>query len=291
MKTLPDFDQLWDYDNPAETEKKFRQLLPAAQSSGIPSYYAELLTQIARTQSLQRQFEAAHQTLDDAERLIESEMRTTRIRYLLERGRTYNSSGHPDQARPLFQEAWELGIEVKEDFYAIDAAHMIAIVEKGDESIAWNHKALELAEISRDPRAKNWRGSLYNNLGWTHHDRGEYEKALNLFQKAIIFRREQADPKLIRIARWCVARCLRSMNEVEQAYEIQKALLAEAEESGEDDGYTHEELAECLLLMGKPDQAQPHFAEAYYVLSKDPWLADHEPERIARLKSLGKVAD
>jgi len=291
MKTLPDFDQLWDYDNPAETEKKFRQLLPAAKSSGIPSYHAELLTQIARTQSLQRQFEAAHQTLDEAEHLIEPGMRTSRIRYLLERGRTYNSSGKPDQARPLFQEAWKLGIETKEDFYAVDAAHMVAIVEKGDESLKWNHKALELAEISRDPRARDWRGSLYNNLGWTHHDLGEYEKALNLFQKAVIFRKEQGKPMLIRIARWCVARCLRSMKEIEQAYEIQKDLLAEAQDVGDDDGYIYEELAECLLLMGKPDQAQLHFAEAYHILSKDPWLAEQEPDRITRLKYLGKVAD
>ena len=28
-------------------------------------------------------------------------------------------------------------------------------------------------------------GSLYNNLGWTHHEAGRYERALDMFQKAL----------------------------------------------------------------------------------------------------------
>ena len=59
-----DFDSLWNYDDPAATEQQFRELLPAAESSGDKSYHLQLLTQIARAQGLQRQFEAAHQTLD-----------------------------------------------------------------------------------------------------------------------------------------------------------------------------------------------------------------------------------
>src|SRR6266498_5625258 len=42
---LPDFDSLWDYNHPDETEQKFRELLPVAEVSGDDSYYAELLTQ------------------------------------------------------------------------------------------------------------------------------------------------------------------------------------------------------------------------------------------------------
>ena len=34
-----------------------------------------------------------------------------RLRYLLERGRVLNSSGKPDEARPLFLQAWELGTQ------------------------------------------------------------------------------------------------------------------------------------------------------------------------------------
>src|SRR5205809_4269353 len=49
LPAMADFDKLWDYQDPAGTEKKFRELLPAAEAAGDASYVAELLTQIART--------------------------------------------------------------------------------------------------------------------------------------------------------------------------------------------------------------------------------------------------
>ena len=60
----PDFDSLWNYNKPAETEAKFRQLLPMAEESGDPAYLAELKTQIARTLGLQQKFDQAHTLLD-----------------------------------------------------------------------------------------------------------------------------------------------------------------------------------------------------------------------------------
>jgi hypothetical protein len=53
---------------------------------------------------------------------------------------------------------------------------MVAIVASGDEALAWNQRALELAQASPDPDARRWRASLFNNLGWTYHDRGEYAR-------------------------------------------------------------------------------------------------------------------
>lgn len=133
---LPEFDKLWDYNDPAATEKAFRDILPAARESGDRGYLAQLLTQIARTQGLGRQFEAAHATLDEADRLITDDMSVPRIRALLERGRVHNSSKQVDKARPLFSQAWELSREKGEDFYAVDAAHMLGITETRDDSLA-----------------------------------------------------------------------------------------------------------------------------------------------------------
>ncbi|HZF20994.1 MAG TPA: hypothetical protein VEZ43_00835, partial [Dongiaceae bacterium] len=48
---LPEFDSLWDYDRPGPTEKRFRELLPAALDSLDISYLSELLTQIARAEA------------------------------------------------------------------------------------------------------------------------------------------------------------------------------------------------------------------------------------------------
>lgn len=68
-----DFDTLWDYGHPDQTEAVFRQLLPQAERDHGRSYYLQLLTQIARTQGLQRQFVEAHKTLDSVKDALSTE--------------------------------------------------------------------------------------------------------------------------------------------------------------------------------------------------------------------------
>ncbi len=286
---LPDFDVWWDYDHPDVTEQRFREVLPLAEQAGDDGYLAELLTQVARTEGLQRRFAEAHATLDRAEGLLRDDLRRARVRYLLERGRVFNSSKHADEARPLFLEAWELGRACGEDYHAIDAAHMVAIVALPEESDAWNLKGLELAERTQDGRAKQWLGSLCNNMGWTAHDQGNYEEALRLFEQALAAREAQGDVELIKAGRWCVARALRSLGRVEEALERQEALLREYAGVGKTDGFVYEELGECLHALKREEEAQPYFARAYAELAKDVWLMANEAGRLERLKELGGV--
>jgi len=284
----PDFDSLWDYDHPEATERRFREVLPAAVDSGDLSYMAQLLTQIARAEGLQRKFPNAHKTLDRVEKALPKADDKAKIRYLLERGRVFNSSGNPDAARPLFSQAVDLALKSKEDFYAVDAAHMMAIVEPSEKQLQWNLKALGLAEDSQDEKARSWKGSLYNNIGWTYFDQEHYEEALAMFEKALKFREEQGDPATIRIAKWCIAKALRMMDHTEEALEMQKELLQEYEAAGQRSGYVFEEIAECMLVLDQEQEAQPWFAAAYQELSRDPWVAG-EQDRLNRLKELGKV--
>lgn len=158
-----DFDQLWDYNDPAGSELRFRQLL--SPQPALTTYDIELLTQIARAQGLQRNFAAAHQTLDEAENLLTDELPGARVRCLLERGRVFNTAGQPGQARPIFLAAWELARTCGADYHAIDAAHMLGIVEAPEQQLAWSLRALELADTTSDQRSKKWLGSLYNNIG------------------------------------------------------------------------------------------------------------------------------
>ena len=76
------FDALWDYQHPDQTEAAFRQLLPQAEHNHDRSYHLQLLTQIARTQGLQRQFAEAHKTLDKVKELLSRELVVPTIRYL-----------------------------------------------------------------------------------------------------------------------------------------------------------------------------------------------------------------
>lgn len=278
-----DFDRLWDYNNPAETEQRFRSFL---RQMTDPSRRVELLTQIARAQGLQRRFEAAHATLDEIEPMLTPDHARPTIRYLLERGRVFNSSRQPEQASPLFRRAWEQARAAGEDFSAIDAAHMLAISEPPEQQLEWNLAALRLVEATSEPRARSWRVSLYNNIGWTYHDQGRYDKALACFEKALRCRQESGDQPAIRIARWCIARCLRSLGRVAEALAILRELEVEHAAIGETSGYVYEELAECLALNQDP-AARSYFAVAYEQLSADPWLAESEPARLERLKRLG----
>lgn len=288
MENLPDFDALWDFDHPDETERKFREILQTA-SGADPGYRAELLTQIARTQGLQRKFEEAHHTLDGLKDGLAAASPRVQVRYRLERGRVFNSSGQPALARPLFLEAYDLASAGSEDPLAVDAAHMLGIVEPPEKALEWDYKALSLAERSADPKARKWLGTLYNNIGWTLHGAGKYDEALTLFEKALAFREQQKNAPLIQTAKWCVARGLRSLGRTTEALDAQRALLAEFEAAGQRDGYVFEELGECLLALGRPEEARPWFSRAFEELSKDPWLRENEAPRLERLKSLASA--
>jgi hypothetical protein len=106
------------------SEERFRAELP----SGLRLAAAhEVSTQIARTLGLQRKFAEAHALLDAIEPRLTGLPTHVRVRYLLERGRVFNSSGAPERAVPLFAEALELAEADKDEFYAVDAAHMLGI--------------------------------------------------------------------------------------------------------------------------------------------------------------------
>ena len=285
---LPDFDSLWDYDHPGATERRFRELLPAALDSRDLTYLSQLLTQISRAEGLQRKFQDAHMTLDRVQKALEKTDDRTRVRYLLERGRVFNSSGKQDDARPLFLEALDLAVKSKDDSYAVDAAHMMAIVETAEKQLQWNLKALDLAENSAEEKARKWRGSIYNNLGWTYFEQQQYEESLLMFEKALEFQQQQSDPSRIMIAKWCVAKTLRMMDHTEEALEMQRDLYEQYQAAGKRSGYVYEEIAECMTVMGQEQEAQGWFAAAYEELSKDPRLAN-EQDRLDRLKELGKI--
>jgi len=289
VEPLPDFNEMWDYNNPDQTETKFRELIPIAKKSNDLSYYAQLLTQIARAQGLQQKFEEAHEILDSVEAMLTDKLTTAKIRYLLERGRVYNSSNHPDKSKLLFSEAYELAAKNSEDFYAIDAIHMLQIVEPPEKQLQWAEKAMKLAEDTQDERAKKWLGPLYNNTGWTYFDLNQYDKALELFEKSLKWREAKNDEQGIGIAKWTIARTYREMGKVEEALKMQRALEQEREEKKIDpSGYVFEEIAECLLLLDKTDEAKPYFKRAYDILSKDEWLQVNESARLERLKKLGE---
>jgi tetratricopeptide (TPR) repeat protein len=284
-----DFDKLWDYNDPEATEKKFRELLPAAEKNKDTGYYLELMTQIARTNSLRMKFDEAHGILDKVMKQLKPEHIVPRIRFMLERGRTYNSSKEYEKARELFMAAYMQADKYGEDNLAIDAVHMLGIVDKDEESLKWNELAIKMAEETKDEKAKGWLGALYNNTGWTYHDMEEYEKALELFERNVKWHTEKKSGMQLYIAKWSVARCLRSLGRTEEALNMQLELRGkDSEMYACEDGYNSEEIAECMYALGRAEEAKPYFKRAYEQLSKDIWVQENDKEKLERLRTLGE---
>lgn len=210
--TSEQIDALWDYNDPAKSFQKFQEALASAPDSSD-----EIRTQIARCLGLQRKFEEGR---TEIARVSSIQSPVIAVRIALESGRLENSAGNKTAAEPYFLQAYNLARTHRLDFYAIDAAHMLGIVTSNAASLDWNETAISMAEASEDKRARNWKGSLLNNTGWTYHDMGQYEKALSLFQRALDFQKELGNESKIRIAMWTVGRCLRSLQRYDKALAI-----------------------------------------------------------------------
>ncbi len=280
-----DISSLWDFNDPEASRGKFEEAL--ASDDLDEGVRLELQTQIARTYSLQAKFEEAHEVLDRVEPQLAPDHSTARIRYLLERGRTCNSAGDKEKARDLFVKAFQESEQTGNDALAIDAAHMVAIAESEfDDRMAWNLRALELAEKAKDEKSRNWIGSLTNNIGWDYFEKSDYDKALEQFKRSREFFEGSGATSKEQIARWSIARTLRSLGFLDEALAIQLALLAEHEAAGTGDGFVFEELGELYLALEEVEKSKPHFAKAHELLSQDTWLKRNEPERLQRLKDL-----
>jgi tetratricopeptide (TPR) repeat protein len=125
---------------------------------------------------------------------------------------------------------------------------------------------------------------LHNNSGWARHDAGDYAGALTEFEAALTAYSVHGTPEQQRVARWAVARALRSLARFDEALDIQLRL----HEQGPDDGYVEEELAELLLATGHRAGAAEHAAVAARLLGADSWFAEYESGRLDRLRQLAR---
>jgi len=196
---------LWDFDDLDASEQRFRTRLDAETTD---AGRAEVMTQIARVEALRGDFDKCLELLDEAEPLAGDDP-VANIRLELERGRMFRSSGDPEAAYPLFQDAFARALEADERYLAGDAAHMCAIaVDDRELQEQWTQRGLD----EGDPY---WAGPLYNNLGVAYSEAGDHARALELFELALEARLR--DPDNEQAIEWA-----------REAVEEEKQFLAEA---------------------------------------------------------------
>jgi tetratricopeptide (TPR) repeat protein len=260
-----DIASLWDFNRPELSEQRFRAALSTASADDA----IILQTQIARTHGIRRNFAEAQQILAGIEPQIQNASVEAQVRYYLELGRTYASATHPPEsqtfeakelARSAYLHAFDLAQAGQLDYLAIDALHMMTVVDTAPEDqLEWNHKAVALMQSSSQPDAKNWAGSLHNNSGYALYLLGRYEDALLEFKLALAAREREGDPQTIRIAWWMIAWTLRALGRLDEALEIQLRLERECDEAGEPDPYVFEEL-ELLYRAFKDNETAEFYA-------------------------------
>lgn len=279
-------DGLWDFDQPAQSEARFQAAFDEAKDGVSRS---EILTQLARAQGLQGRFAEGNRTLDLLQDKLTDLPPIISLRYTLERGRLLNSAGEPKKAQRWFRSAYLLAQKHNEDFYAVDAMHMLALTEQGQAALEWNEKAIHLAETSTQTRAGDWKGSLYNNMGWTYYDQGDYRKSLDYLRRSLAWQEARSKSgKQLLAARWAVGKLMRLTGDPGPGLLLQLQVEKAQRERLEPDGAVYEEIAEDLLELGRRDDARQYFAYAYRLLSQDPVLVKTERPRLERLLSLSK---
>ena len=282
-------DDLWDYDDPATSEARFRAAIEAAEAGGDPAAADEARTQLARALGLQGRFDDGHAILDrvDADHPADDRVR---VRARLERGRLRRSSGDPAASVAPFEAAWELARRLGEDGLAVDAAHMLALVDAPPGERTWHQRALDLADASPDPAARGWRGSLWNNIGWARFGRaistarwrpsrrrsphaasraGPRRRASPSGASAAAFARSAGPPRRSPSRSGWPSRRRRPANRRTATWRRRSA-------------------SACWPWVAC-EEARPYFARAAALLGADAWLAEHEPDRIARLRRLGRA--
>lgn len=239
---------IWSFADAAGSEARFRTALETA----APKDQGILWTQIARAQGLQGHWQEAQVSLESAIQ-IAGEHPEVQCRYHLEAGRLKFSVVHnPDEvspedesaARGHYERAFEIGREHRFDYLAVDALHMLAVVERDvQDQVTANYRAVRYMADCDTAEARRWEGSLRHNLGYTLHTLGRDDEAIEQYEHSMRAREAAGNAGGVRIAKWMIARSLRAKGEFARALEIQLGLKKELSEQGADDPYVDEEIA------------------------------------------------
>ena len=261
-----DLNQLWNFSDPEASERAFRAALQHA--SGDDALI--LSTQIARTLGMRRRFADATHILRELDATAAAAGPLARAYHALESARTLVSTSHPADgispearlaAHDLYLRAIEHAYAAGDDAVAIDAMHMLAVVETASEAqLKWNFEALELARESDQPAACRWEASLRNNIGCALHAVERHEESLAHFRAAADLREEAGQVAEHRVARWMVARTLRALGHLQDALDMQQELESELAAHGKPDPYVFEELEILHRTLGDSARAADYAA-------------------------------
>ena len=264
-------DAQWDFDKPALSEERFRAELakwPARVGRGAGSAHADCARARPAAQ-VRRRARAARRR---SSAIARDFRRTCASAICSERGRTFNSSGAPQRAVPLFAEALPLA-ETRQG----------RVLRRRRRAHA-RHRGAGRRAARLEPEGARARGGRDRSTRPRLARIALQQHRLDVLRR----RRRENGARLLakgagraggdgqrrarsRVAKWTVARGYRGVGRLDDAEAAQKSLARRVRPGiGETDGYVYEELAEIALARGDAKAARPWAAKAHAALKDDP---------------------
>lgn len=295
---LQEADQLFQQRQYGQALIIYQELAEIAEKQANQEFHIQALAQIARCYLIQDQPEPGKTWLDKTKKIASPEYPRGWSRYLGVLGRFQWKGGEREVATKTFQSWYQFALENQLHSEAIDAAHMVAITGNADEQIVWAKKGILAAEQGS---LEGWLGPLWNNLGWTYADRGQYSEALEALLKAREYHWKRGDEHSKLVADWSVGSIYRKLEQHEKALSWLRPTLAWAQrryaekstpETAEWVGLTLQELGEIALAQGKPEQALHDFKQTqeYLLIAKMPdWDAKAYEQLVKKIETLASA--
>lgn len=241
----------------AEALDAYRAVAEQAGEARDRSVEAEALAQVARMYSATKRLEEGRPWLARAREVADPAHPLGWTRYLGVRGIFEREGGDRARALATFTEMHDYARARDLPRRAIDAAHHAAIVASPEQQVAWAERGIAAAEAAGD---EGWLAVLWNNLGATHEDRGEWTAAADAYEQARTYHYRTGGEHQRLVADWALGRASLRAGRLERAEALLPDCLERARarhaaapnaETGEWVGWTLAAHGELLVARGQ----------------------------------------
>jgi tetratricopeptide (TPR) repeat protein len=283
MELLNQADSVFGLREYVNSRRFYQKALDAAKKAGDNSSMTEAMAMITRTYLIEKNMEIAVNWMHATEQIALEQEHLGWSRFQAVKGRFLWRENKLQEATKLFERLYEYCSKNKLHERAIDAAHMVAITGDYQEQINWGHKGIKEAE---EGNVTGWLGPLWNNLGATFEDMGQYDSSLMAYRKARDYHYEHGTEANKMIADWAVGHAYLNLKDYDSAEKWLTPLIVWCQRLDDTEflGLTAWDLGEVYYARGEPEKALGFYIVAEKHLMKA-GMEDWDSEGMEEIRS------
>ncbi len=277
------------YDDAADA---YQKMLSTAEEIGDCETQARAWLAVGKIRDRQGEHGSALECAEKALELADdNKCEVEKAEAVLLKGQSHYRLGDVKAAEPIIKEALKLSEEGEDQFIRGRCLSQLGLIQDdlGDYQLAQNYKesALEVFENIKGDWGKIWIGTTNMNLANTANLRGDFEKAVKLYQKALDVFNERKDQDMIIGCLVNMAAAQTGLGENQQAEKDLRQVLKLTENlEWMGKSITCFLLAEACLGQGKLEKAEQAALDALKYAKE----TGAQQAMGAAWRSLGKVA-